>query len=118
MMSFANLIHVDRANLQVGKQVACGRFASAGVFAAGPKWSGAAIGVADAEVVEIDRERAGRAASEDDAVLSQRTGCGAAEADDAVFPDTLAVGDAGASDLIAAELINSGASFEERSKRF
>ena len=118
MMSFANLIHIDGANLQVGKQVVRRELASAGVFSAGPQWRGAAIEMTDAKVIEVDRESARCAAGEDDAVLAERSGSGAGEADDAVFPDALAAGDAGTGALVAAELIDCRTGFEERAEGF
>ena len=96
--SLTNFRDVDGADLDVLEKLIRFELAGAGVLAVGPQRCRAAVGVADAEVVEIDGERAGSAAGEDDAVLAQRTGRGAGEADDAMLPGALAVGDAGAGD--------------------
>ena len=73
--------------------------------------------MANAEVVEIDRKSAGCAASEDDAMLSERSGSGARKADDAVFPDALAIGDTRTGALVAVELIDCRAGLEQRPER-
>lgn len=104
-------------NLEVFELLGRCELAGAGVFAVGPQGGCAAVGVADAEVVEVDRERTRLASGEDDAVLAQGARRGAGEVDDAMLPDALAVGDAGAGGLIATELIDRCAGFEQRTER-
>ena len=115
--SSRDLLHVDRTDFEIRDELVRREVRSAGVFAVGPERGRAAVGVTDAEVVEVDRERTRLAAGEDDAVLAQGAGRGAGEADDAMLPDVLAVGDAGAGALVATELIDRCAGFEQRTER-
>ena len=116
--SVSSLRDIYGSDLEVFELLVRRELASAGVLAAGPQRGGAAVAVADVEVVEVDRVGAGFAAVEDDAVLAERTGRGAGQADDAVLPDALAIGDARAGRLIAPELVNAVAAFEERAEGF
>ena len=114
--SLADFRHLDGADLEVFEKLVRLEGSGARVLAAGPERRGAAVGLADAEVVEIDGERARGAAGEDDAVFAERSRRSAGETHDAMLPDALAISYAGAGALVAPMLIHASAGLEERAE--
>lgn len=102
-ISLPNVLHIDRPDFEILEQLVRLERGGASVLAAGPQRRRGAIGVADVQVVEVDRLVARLAAGKNDAVLAER---GAAESHDAWV---------GA--LVAAELFHAGAGLEERAER-
>lgn len=73
-------------DLEFFKQLRVGYLWRAGVFTIDPNRRRAAVGVTDAEVIEVDGVGARSATAEDDAMLAKRAGGVGTEADDAMLP--------------------------------
>ena len=102
--------HCADADIRETLRVTC--FVTARITATGPDRRGAAVGVAEAQVVEINLEGAGLAAFENEAVVRKNARCAAAQADDPMFPHSRTAAGFGTGGLFATKLIKTFATLE------